>query len=417
MHPVTPPKDRRAGIRGVCHDGAGFGSARDAVHPDTTGHRATRYFANHHRHERHLAPHVPVFQVLRGAGSSGEAVTVALLLLPSCLLLALPFAMVSVVDGIRRHKLPNHVERATALRVGLTACIFVLAFGGWIVPAANQQFRVTVFAGRQHQPLPRGCASSRPSNYWWHRSARRPPKPPAGRRSATGVEQPHFDTAPPGAVSVATMARVGLPLRPLVLSAPGLWRRSRYCTATRAMRVSDRLAEDVWSCRAGAGAWVPFVHLPQSVFFDTGTRARGKSGKRDEAPPHRGRMGCGAAMRERVFEPLSQDWHREWIRRAWRSACPAARARIRWAGGADGLDVWRRVMRDPRVHRASARGSIVLVKDRRSCPVDVPLRPSHLGFSTDHVQEVLPPSKCACRSTSCRPVLLLGADLALAADR
>jgi hypothetical protein len=64
-----------------------------------------------------------------------------LLVLPSTLTLALPFAMIVAVDAIRCHDdLPEHVERAAALKVALAAMLFMVAFGGWVVPAATREF-------------------------------------------------------------------------------------------------------------------------------------------------------------------------------------------------------------------------------------------------------------------------------------
>lgn len=189
-----------------------------------------------------------------------QAVTLSLWLLPSCVLLAFPFAMVSVVDGIRRHKLPNHVERATALRVGLTACIFMLAFGGWIVPAANQQFRVAISAGRLHQPPRRGVRELSTFELL------------VAPERATAAET----SAPATARWRELNNRISLTLLPALF----LWRRWRaldlpsgrwfsplpvvLATVTvlfgyAFMRVSDRLAEDVWSLPPGTGAWVPLV--------------------------------------------------------------------------------------------------------------------------------------------------------------
>lgn len=194
------------------------------------------------------------------ASAPAQVVTMVLWVVPACALFAFPFAMVSVVDGIRRRKLPNHVERATALRVGLAACTFMLAFGGWIVPAANQQFRVAMVAGRQHQPPPRGMRELSTFELL------------VAPQRATAAET----TAPPTARRRELNNRISLTLLPALF----LWRRWRaldlpagrwssplpVVVATLTVlcgysftRVSDRLAEAVWSLPPGTAPWVPVV--------------------------------------------------------------------------------------------------------------------------------------------------------------
>ncbi len=65
-----------------------------------------------------------------------------LLLIPSSMTVAFPFAMAAAVDAIRRYgPLPPHVERAVVLKLGLFAVAFMVLFGGWVGPAANQAWR------------------------------------------------------------------------------------------------------------------------------------------------------------------------------------------------------------------------------------------------------------------------------------
>ena len=192
-----------------------------------------------------------------------QAVTMLLWVLPSCVLFALPFAMVSVADGIRRHTLPNHVERATALRVGLATCIFMLAIGAWIVPAANQQFRVAMtvaMTAGQHQPPRRGVRELSTFELL------------ATPQHATATEA----SVPAVARWRELNNRISLTLLPALL----LWRRWRaldlppgrwfsplpvvLATVTVLcgywfMRVSDRLVEAVWSLPPGTGPWVPVM--------------------------------------------------------------------------------------------------------------------------------------------------------------
>ena len=65
----------------------------------------------------------------------------AVSLLPSSVLLAFPFAMPWVADGIRRRGRATPVERVVALRVAIFAVALAILTIGWVVPLSNQQFR------------------------------------------------------------------------------------------------------------------------------------------------------------------------------------------------------------------------------------------------------------------------------------
>ena len=66
-----------------------------------------------------------------------------LLILPSAMVMAFPFAMVAAVDAIRRYEpLPAHVQRAAVLKLGAVAVVLMVLFSGWVVPASNQAWRV-----------------------------------------------------------------------------------------------------------------------------------------------------------------------------------------------------------------------------------------------------------------------------------
>jgi hypothetical protein len=65
-------------------------------------------------------------------------------LVSSAIAVAFPLSMIGAVDAIRRYDpLPPHVERAVAAKLGLIAVVFMLVFGGFVVPASNQLFRQT----------------------------------------------------------------------------------------------------------------------------------------------------------------------------------------------------------------------------------------------------------------------------------
>jgi len=66
-----------------------------------------------------------------------------LFIVPQALTLAFPFAMVAAVDAIRCHEpLPPQVQRAAVVKLGIIAVLLMVSFHGWIVPAANQAWRV-----------------------------------------------------------------------------------------------------------------------------------------------------------------------------------------------------------------------------------------------------------------------------------
>jgi amino acid transporter len=74
--------------------------------------------------------------------------------IPGAMVLGFPFAMSGAVDAIRRHgSLPGHVERAAAIRLGAFAVAFMLFYGGWVVPAANQASRSAMNPPGMSAPL------------------------------------------------------------------------------------------------------------------------------------------------------------------------------------------------------------------------------------------------------------------------
>lgn len=84
---------------------------------------------------------VPFLLDMRELPAQAMVVAVASLL-PAGVALSFPFAMAWVADAIRRHRTATPLERVAAVRVGTVAVAFSIAFIGWGVPAANQQFRV-----------------------------------------------------------------------------------------------------------------------------------------------------------------------------------------------------------------------------------------------------------------------------------
>ena len=79
------------------------------------------------------------FWLLWRADASWMRSATFLFTVPTVLAMAFPFAVMGGVDAIRRHdSLPRHVARASALKLALFAALFMLAYGGWVIPAASQ---------------------------------------------------------------------------------------------------------------------------------------------------------------------------------------------------------------------------------------------------------------------------------------
>jgi hypothetical protein len=69
-----------------------------------------------------------------------------LLILPSIVAIAFPFALFCSVDAIRRSGRPSAEERITALRFAIAGIVVSALLGGAAMPAANQLFRQSVGA-------------------------------------------------------------------------------------------------------------------------------------------------------------------------------------------------------------------------------------------------------------------------------
>jgi hypothetical protein len=83
---------------------------------------------------------------------SGWSVVLLAAVVPQAITVVFPLSMIGAVDAIRRYeRLAPHVERALAAKLGFVALLFMLAFHGFVVPAANQAFREGVSLGR---PVP-----------------------------------------------------------------------------------------------------------------------------------------------------------------------------------------------------------------------------------------------------------------------
>lgn len=78
-----------------------------------------------------------------------------LLLMPSIVAIAFPFALFCAVDAIRRTASSSPAERITALRFAVAGIVVSALLGGFAMPAANQLFRESVGANR-NVPISRG---------------------------------------------------------------------------------------------------------------------------------------------------------------------------------------------------------------------------------------------------------------------
>ena len=204
-----------------------------------------------------------------------------LLIIPSSLVLAFPFAMIGAVDAIRRSEpLPKHVERAMAVKLGLVAVLLAFVFGGWVVPTANQAWRVAMAqhsAGRSGTP-PRGLReltfyelAMDPS-----RAAAREPGTWAGAR-ADSIRRELSSRA---SLTVLPVLLLWRRWRALDLP-PGRWyspRSASIATLTVIfgylfLRYNDRFVEAAWHLPPGTGPWLPLIIMATIGAIRTGKSA------------------------------------------------------------------------------------------------------------------------------------------------
>jgi hypothetical protein len=185
---------------------------------------------------------------------------ILLTLLPSGMVLALPFSMLMAVDVIRRERsLAPHVARATALKLAIGAVGFMAIGQGFVMPAANQQLRLLV--------TPRGVT---------------PPRPGLRERSTLELftdairQQPAAPDTGAGSIRRELSNRAVLALMPAIF----VWlrwiahdvRRPRrfWPLPIAAMLIvafvgffssywTGVLAESAWHLKPGTGYWLPIV--------------------------------------------------------------------------------------------------------------------------------------------------------------
>jgi hypothetical protein len=66
-----------------------------------------------------------------------------LTMLPSAITTTFPLSLIAAADALRRTQpLASNVERALALKLAIVSFLFMIVFGGFVVPASHQAFRV-----------------------------------------------------------------------------------------------------------------------------------------------------------------------------------------------------------------------------------------------------------------------------------
>lgn len=177
-------------------------------------------------------------------------------LVPGAVVLAFPFAMGFAVDGVRRHARATPAERIAMVRAAIVGVVFMIVLGGWIVPAANQQFRLTVKADPWHPPA---------------RGARELTTPqlitaPWLARAEVFAYQVAVQRELHNRASLAVLPVVLMWLRWRALNHPSpQWLLPAWLSAIVtigiyfSLRENDRTIESLLGLGPGAAAWVPLV--------------------------------------------------------------------------------------------------------------------------------------------------------------
>jgi hypothetical protein len=198
---------------------------------------------------------IPFFSEL-GEVPPGRLAWLLMWLLPSMALFAFPFAMGFVVDGVRRHAQPTQAERMAIARTAVIGVAVTIVLGGWIVPAANQQFRLTVQAD-QWRPPARGARELTTPQLiqapWLARAE--------GRERSQAIQRELHNRA-----SFALLPIVLMWLRWRALNHPApQWLLPAWLSAVVTMgafafvRGNDVRIESLLGLDPGAAAWVPLA--------------------------------------------------------------------------------------------------------------------------------------------------------------
>jgi hypothetical protein len=212
-----------------------------------------------------------------------------LFLVPGLLTLAFPFAMIGAVDTIRTEgQLSPQAARSTTLKLAMLAMTLMLAFSGWVLPAANQAWRVAMNPHRPAAPA-RGVRELTT----WELVAH--PERATASEHARGSGRPISDQAARAdGIRRELNSRASLIVLPVLLLwrrwsaldlAPGRWYSplpSWLATLTMLFgflffRFQDWFVEQVLNLPAGSAAWLPLL-----ILLAAGT-IRGKWAHRLEA--------------------------------------------------------------------------------------------------------------------------------------
>ena len=198
---------------------------------------------------------IPFLTELR-AMPAGRLGWLALWLLPSVALVALPFAMGFAVDGVRRHSTPTAAERLTMLRAAIVAVITVVILHGWIVPATNQQFRLEASGNRTPGPAPGARELTTPQLIgapWLARAE--------GHRRPVAIQRELHNRA-----TFALLPLVLIGMRWRALNRPSAsWRLPAWLSGILTigvwgfLRGNDANIEALLGLGPGYGAWVPLA--------------------------------------------------------------------------------------------------------------------------------------------------------------
>lgn len=188
----------------------------------------------------------------------GRLAVLLLWLLPAGLALVFPFAMGYIVDGVRRHVRPSPVERIAIIRTAIVAVVCMLVFVGWVVPATNQQFRLTVKA----DPLNPPARGFRELTTYQLFSGTGPQAvaDPKETRAVSRLREQHQRVA----LLVLPIVLIWLRWRALDQPSPR-WLLPPGLAATVALgtylglRWNDQAIESVLGTGPGFGAWAPLV--------------------------------------------------------------------------------------------------------------------------------------------------------------
>ena len=209
--------------------------------------------------------------------SSGLDVVRILLVVPQGMVMAFPFAMVAAVDAIRRHEpLSPQIERAVVVKLGIIAVLLMVSFHGWIVPAANQAWRVKTMphgmsaprtrrsrahhAAIAHRPVARAC---------WRKNQRGWPR----RGDSPRIEQPCAFRGPARAAALVALGHARSAAAALVFAAAVLAYDADGDRRVFALNIIGINFARSTAAGAELGVW-----LPALVFIAVGLIARWWSG-------------------------------------------------------------------------------------------------------------------------------------------